>query len=442
MHARHGIKSHVDVSCRSSGPADILGSALAVSRRVYIGVLAIAALVILATGSLLRPIPAGPVSPEPPAADLTTLARLAERRTVDDLANVLSQAADRAALSVVRVSATGRSGIVWRPGLVISAAPPDSRPVGLTELQTPSGTGSAAWQPRRPDQPIVMLKSDDLPAPVERDTAGLRSGSWVVAVWRTATGRAFAPGYLAADPIPSAGAEQALSTTVPLTQEMEGGGLFDLEGRLAGVVAPGLQGPTLLTPAAIDAFIEQTATAEGVALARYGFRGDNLTADEQRYFGIEAGVIVRDLWDGSVAEERGLRPGDVITTINDAPVVALDDLASAIDAAGDGPLTLVTRWRRTTRTVTLSGDTTAPATDDGGTSHGVVWHTEPAGHLIADVTPGSRADRAGIRPGDRLMSVDRLPRTQAQAARAIAAPAAARVFLELQRGQRRWGTLF
>jgi S1-C subfamily serine protease len=405
-------------------------------------VLAIAAMVILAVGSLLRPIPAGPVNPEPPAADLTTIARLAERRTVDDLANVLSQAADRAARSVVRVSSTGRSGLVWRPGLVISAARPDSRPVGLTEIHTVNGARGAVGKPRRPDQPIVMLESEGLPAPVVRVGSAPPSGNPVVVVWRTATGRAFAPGYFAADPTSSAGGEQALSSTVPLTQEMEGGGLFDLEGRLLGVVAPGPEGPALLAPATIDAFIVESATTEGVALARYGFRCDNLTADEQRHFGIEAGVIVRDVWDRSAADRSGLRPGDVITTINDGPVASLDDLAGAIEAAGDGPLELVARWRRATRMVTLRGDTAPPATGDGGPFHGVVWHTEPTGHLIAAVVPGSRADRAGIRPGDRLISIDRLPRTQAQAERALDAPAPAPVFLELRRGQRRWGTLF
>jgi membrane-associated protease RseP (regulator of RpoE activity) len=55
---------------------------------------------------------------------------------------------------------------------------------------------------------------------------------------------------------------------------------------------------------------------------------------------------------------------------------------------------------------------------------------------------GSAAANAGIRPGDVLLRINHAePRNMAQVRRLLAVGRAAAAFVELQRGDRRWGVL-
>jgi hypothetical protein len=96
---------------------------------------------------------------------------------------------------------------------------------------------------------VISIK----PIAASRVTDVLPPGTSVVAVWRTASGCAFAPGYLttaaslSADQAPAA----ALSSTVTLTRDTEGGALFDLDGHLIAMIVPDVRG-SLLLPAAAE----------------------------------------------------------------------------------------------------------------------------------------------------------------------------------------------
>ena len=80
----------------------------------------------------------------------------------------------------------------------------------------------------------------------------------------------------------------------------------------------------------------------------------------------------------------------------------------------------------------------APAVD-----RGLLLDPPRRGFAIEAVSPGTPADRAGIRAGDRLLRIDHaLPRNRAALRRALGGtPDGSSVFVELERGKRRWGTL-
>jgi hypothetical protein len=211
------------------------------TRRNYVIVLAAAAAVILTIGSLLRPAPDAQRGPDPTPSDLERLAQLSRRRTVEDAARYFTSVADRSAASLVHLDAAGLTGVAWAPGLVITAAPesPISTTLNVTALgRTHAGeTGGAG-----PTLPLLTLRAASLPSlPAARaDARMLEAGAWVLAVWRTGDQRAFASGHFVG--VRARSSEflrwDDVTSTVVLTEDMRGGGLFDLDGRLLGVILP------------------------------------------------------------------------------------------------------------------------------------------------------------------------------------------------------------
>jgi serine protease Do len=61
-----------------------------------------------------------------------------------------------------------------------------------------------------------------------------------------------------------------------------------------------------------------------------------LSSAVQRVYGVKNGVIIRGVQAGMPADKAGLKPGDVITTINGRPVKDGDDLVNDISARKPG----------------------------------------------------------------------------------------------------------
>jgi serine protease Do len=76
-----------------------------------------------------------------------------------------------------------------------------------------------------------------------------------------------------------------------------------------------------------------------------------ISPEMQRRLGIQdsQGVIITNVESGSIAEEAGLRPGDVILEINKRQIKNLDDYRKAIDSvkSGQTALLLVKRDKNT-----------------------------------------------------------------------------------------------
>jgi len=91
---------------------------------------------------------------------------------------------------------------------------------------------------------------------------------------------------------------------------------------------------------------EVAAAGEGEGKAQKGKLGlavEPLTPDIAKELGTEQkqGVVVREVQEGSPADEAGIRPGDVITEVNRQPVKNAEDLKRAIDKRPPGQPSLV-----------------------------------------------------------------------------------------------------
>lgn len=124
-----------------------------------------------------------------------------------------------------------------------------------------------------------------------------------------------------------------------------------------------------------------------------------------------------DVVAGSVAEEMGLRTGDRVVAVNGEPVeqfeevftpttLGADPLRLTVERGGErveltGPDALMTRLSQAQRAATETG---GPATF--GTLFGADPQLPP---VLAVITPGSAAERAGLRPGDRVVALNGEP---------------------------------
>jgi S1-C subfamily serine protease len=127
----------------------------------------------------------------------------------------------------------------------------------------------------------------------------------------------------------------------------------------------------------------------------------------------------------------------VIEAIDGESMTAAEDLERAW-SPGSG-LTLTVRRARTRLKVPLREQ--LPVSTRPDDDFGLTWIPDD-GVVVEAVRESSPAFRAGVRPGDRVTTIDgRAPRDRAEVRRLLAARRAGPVFLDVVRGPRRFGAL-
>ncbi len=421
----------------------------------YVAGLALAAALILVLGTWLKPSQQraeSTVSTGPPVSsqtDRARLDRLAQKGELERTSTYFSQIAFSVASQLVRLE-FGASGVFWDDsGLIVTAGLsrrfPETvladaggpRASLLTALSAPPALPAAilrvpAGQSLRPVQPI--------------DDPSTQTGAWAVAVWRTPDRRyAFAPGLnVGVTPSNCRGYRfDELLLSVPLTETMAGGGVFDLDGGLLAVILRCGDRLVAMTPRSVTATIAECESLEGRVLTRYGVGVSVLHQAEDEYFQVESGVLVREVWKEYPGDDAGVAPGDVITHVDGVEVQSIDDLLPLVVAEAPTFGLAVIRANRTV-TMTLPGPLLRPSESDPIIAAGAGPDDQPsaAGFRIEWIPPGSRAEAAGIRAGDLLLEVDRVPPRDAAAVRqSLAGEVDRSSFLILQRGPRVWGAL-
>ena len=137
---------------------------------------------------------------------------------------------------------------------------------------------------------------------------------------------------------------------------------------------------------------------------------------------MEQGALISRVESGSPAEDAGLQAGDVIVAVNGSEVEGSRDLRNAIGMVrvGEEVEIDVQREQRRLRLAVRVGGPDAgvrpgtvesPPALQGATlrdlREGDPAHGRIEGVIAAEVEPGSRAARNGIRPGDVIVAVNR-----------------------------------
>lgn len=418
------------------------------TKRRYIVTLATVAAGILILGSLLRPRETTTDVPirRPSQAELSRLARLAQRRSLDSMTEYFSAVAGDVESSVVELPNLRRSGLVWEPGLVLTARTERRFPYATT-VSTPAGDVGVAAVSAGPHLPVAALRMSSIEGiriPRKRPAGMLNQGEWTVAVWRQDRQANFTPAHFLGTAPVRCGEHTVdeLLSSVTWTHDMAGGGLFDLDGNLVAIIVQCDRGFSAISTGDVAALLSIGQSLEGQLLNRFGLRSSVLTESEARHVGLSHGVVIREIWKGYPADGVGLAPGDVLFALGANPIDNPDDLEPL--ATTDATIFDMTVYRNgTLLDIQLSTQTPLVAPSDTlSPAEGLDWETPPGGLTVDTVAPDSQANAAGISAGDRLLRINGVEVQEPDQVRDVLSPdRETSVFVELERDGRRWVVL-
>jgi serine protease Do len=162
---------------------------------------------------------------------------------------------------------------------------------------------------------------------------------------------------------------------------------------------------------------------------------EGLSGAVNRVYGFKNGVLVQEVQSGGPADKAGIKPGDIITTVDGRPIKDGDDLVNEIASLRPGSAirlgyvrdgkpqdTTVTIGDRDKVFADLNNPETAGNQEGGGGAGeaklGLVVQDVPAamaakvhasGVVITSVHTGSFADLQGLEPGLIITHVNRQP---------------------------------
>ncbi|HZU26862.1 MAG TPA: S1C family serine protease, partial [Bryobacteraceae bacterium] len=279
----------------------------------YSLVLLAAAGVILALGIVFKPRKQASAQ-QLSESELFRLQQTTTQRRLDDLAEFLSDAADRAAVHLLYIKQPPYTAVVRDDKAVTSGV--DRATVSAVNSRGDVFDLTRAASPADGTLEVFDIPPHDRPAPASPRPAAaeISAGDWVLAVARNAERQpVFAQGlYQSSGPARCGDfAYTQVYSSVPLSEALVGGGLFTLDGDLLGVIADCAGHPLVMDVQSIDEALHRPVPVTGRLLALYG-----LGVAEA------AGLRVTAVWTGGRASRAGIMPGDVIAAADNRAVAA------------------------------------------------------------------------------------------------------------------------
>ncbi|WP_018873893.1 DegQ family serine endoprotease [Thioalkalivibrio sp. ALJ16] len=280
------------------------------------------------------------------------------------------------------------------------------------------------------DVAVIRIEADGLQAIPLADSDALRVGDFVVAI-----GNPFGLGQTVTSGIVSAlgrsglggdGFEDFIQTDASINPGNSGGALVNLRGELVGINTAilarggGNIGIGFAIPANMASQVRDHLLAEGrVERGALGVEMQDLTPALAQAFGLDVtqGAVITRVTRASAAERAGLMPGDIVLRVEGQTVRSAADLRNRLgllragsqvrlDVLRDGAeQTLVARLDRP-ESRRVEGAAIHPRLDGVRVSETSAPDGRSRVAVIA-VEPGSAGQRAGLRPGDVLLAINR-----------------------------------
>lgn len=284
------------------------------------------------------------------------------------------------------------------------------------------------------DVALIKIPAENLTDIMLSDSDALRVGDFVVAI-----GNPFGLGQTVTSGIVSAlsrsglgieGYEDFIQTDASINPGNSGGALVNLRGELVGIntaifsqsggnIGIGFAIPINLALQITEQLLEKGEVDRGFI----GIQAQDLNPDLAEAFGVKdkRGAIVNSVMPDSPAEKAGLKPGDVITSINNKSVKKAADVRLHIGLLPVGEevvFDILREGKRKKLKATIAAR--AEIADNPaelnprleGVSIGDIDEDNPyygrlKGVIVVDIDRASHAWNSGIRKGDIITSVNR-----------------------------------
>ena len=273
--------------------------------------------------------------------------------TLIDLSDALAQVTERAASAAVAVHAEARgssSGVIWRPGVIVTAEHALRRDEEI-QVTLPDGrVVPASLAGRDPSTDLAVMKCGEATAsPVETaDAAAVKPGILALVVGRTrASGPVAAFGVVslvAFERKTWSGAALApyIRLDLALQPTAVGGAAVDAHGKVFGIATPrfarfgAIAVPTAMVNRVVDVILQKGRIPRGyLGVGLQPVRlPEALRQSLQR--AEKTAAIVLEVEPESPAHKAGIVIGDILVSLEGKPVTRLEDVQSHLSGENIG----------------------------------------------------------------------------------------------------------
>ncbi len=313
------------------------------------------------------------------------------------------------------------------------------------------------------DVAVLKIEAKNLPTVKIGDPQHARVGEWVIAIGSPfGFENTVTAGIISAKSrsLPDEGYVPFLQTDVAVNPGNSGGPLFNMNGEVIGINSQiysrsgGYQGLSFAIPIDVAMKVERQLLDHGkVSRGRLGVMIQEVDQQLADTFGLDkpGGALVSSVEKNSPADKAGIEPGDVILKFNGKEIGRSADLPPLVSELPPGTEATIELWRKgkikkismSVGEMKVAGDKSKSNNEEKIELGLTVRPLTPEERKQADIAAGllvenvgdGPANRAGVRPGDVILSVNGDRMDSIEKLRSLVSKSGKRLALLILRGK-------